>query len=291
MSVESEHVHDEGSPAAVVAILLALLGIGLCVFLFFRLHALTQTNQNQVATFQAQQATMNSQLTAALSHLNQADTSVQEANQLGGQTVLASLQILLLQGQPKTVLQSDVAALVDVVVRLNQVEATSLTAHLKAQIDALPNLNPADALSKLDQISQSFANLSFVPAVGVQSKMVIPANVQGFWSRLWYGMSSLIVVRTDNQIGTTLVTETARFDALRTLNFQIQQIEWQILHNQDPTVALNQLKATLTEFTAADAHQTACLSQIDALLASGDFYAAADVNAILANIAALQAVI
>ncbi len=290
-SVEQEVVHSEGSPAAVVAILLALLGIGLCVFLFFKLHDLRKANQDQTTTFQAEQASLNAQVSAALSHLAQADTSIQQANQLGGQTILASMQILLLQGQSKTLLQTNSNALANVVARLNNPKATGLNESLQEKINALPEINPADALTQLNQISQSFAALSFVPAVAVQSKVAIPADVTGFWARLWYEIRGLIVVRTDNQIGTTLVTDTSRFDALRTLNFQVEQAEWAILHNQDPTAALTQLKATLTNFTAADAAQAACLKQVNALLASHDFYAAADVSAILANISALQALL
>jgi hypothetical protein len=216
---------------------------------------------------------------------------VQQANQLGGQTILASLQMLLLQGQPKLLLQKDSQALSQVIARMNNAKATALNESLQEQINALPQLNPAAAMAQLNQINQSFAALSFVPAVGVQSKLIIPDSVQGFWARLWYGIRGLIVVRTDNQIGTTLVTDTARVDALRTLNFQVQQAEWAIVHNQDPTLALTQLKATLTAFTAADASQAACLSQIDALLASPEFYTAASMTAILNSIAALQGVL
>ncbi len=294
MSVDlhtQEVVSNDGSPAAVVAILLALLALGLCVFLFFKLHAAERRNQEQVAVFQAEQASLNSQVTDALNHLSQADTSVEQANQLGGQTILASLQILLLQGQPKALLQSNAGALNQVIARLNNADAVALNTSLNDKINALPEINPAAALSQLNQISQSFAGLSFVPAVGVQNKVNIPETVNGFWPRLWYSIRGLIVVRTDNQIGTTLITETARFDALRTFNFQVQQAEWQIIHNQDPSVTLTQLSTLLTNFTAADAQQAACLAQINALLASHDYYSAADVTAILSNIAALQAVL
>ncbi|MCX7123559.1 MAG: hypothetical protein NTV32_07870 [Gammaproteobacteria bacterium] len=288
---EDEGVENHGSPAAVVAILMALLAIGLTVFLFFKLHAINQNNQAQMAAFQATQANLNGQITAALSHLNQADTSIEQANQLGGQTILASLQMLLLQGQPKPLLESNVLALSQVIVRLNNPKATDLTNALKDKVDALAEINPADALTRLTQVSQTFSNLQFIPVVGVQSQVVIPDTIQGFWSRLWYSIRSLIVVRTDNQIGTALVTDTSRFDALRTLNFQVAEAQSQIIHNQDPTPTLMALKATLIQFTAVDASQVACLAGVNALLASHDFYATAEVNGLLANIAALQALI
>ena len=289
--VEEEVVEHHGSPAAVVAILLALAGLGLGGFSLYQLHDMRQVNQDQVAVFQAQQASLNNQVTLALTHLDQANTSIVQATQLGGQTLLSSLQILLLQGQSKTLLEANVNALQAELTRLNNPHVLSLGNDLKNQIGALPNINLADALTRLNQVSQNFANLSFVPAVAVQAKVTIPETIQGFWARLWYSIRGLIVVRTDNQIGTTLVTDASRFDALRTLNLQVQEVEWQLIHNQDPTIALTQLKTTLTTLTAADPNQAACLAQIDALIVSHDFYDAADVSAILTNIAALQSMI
>ncbi len=284
-----EVVEDAGSPAAVVAILLAILALLLCGFLFYQIHVMAKNNASQVSAFQNQQANLNNQVNTALAHLDQADTSIEAANQLGGQTILASLQMLLLQGQPKILLEKNMAALQLVVGRLNHPEVTTLSNSLASKINALPDVNPADAQSRLTQISQSFASLSFIPAVGAPSQVVIPANVNGFWARLWYSIRGLIVVRTDNQIGTALVTDASRIDALRTLNLQVEEANWQLLHNEDPTPALIQLKTTLVAFTAADANQASCLAQIAALIDSHDFYAAADVSAILNNIASLQA--
>ena len=289
--VEAEVVESGGSPAAVVAILLAFAALGLCAFLLYQVHDLRKTNQDQAAAFQAEQANLNNQVTLALTHLDQANTSIMQANQLGGQTLLSSLQILLLQAQPKALLNSNVNALELELARLNNPHATALGNTLRDQINALPEINSADALTRLNQISQTFASLSFIPAVAVQAKITIPDAIQGFWPRLWYSIRGLIVVRTDNQIGTALVTDATRFDALRTLNLQVDEVQWQMIHNQDPTVALTQLKATLSNFTAADANQAVCLAQINALMGSHDFYATADVSAILATIAALQALI
>lgn len=272
--------------------LTALCLSGLCLIflivlavLFHRQRVMDQTVTQELASLTQSQASLN----AALSNLNQTASTVKEVKALAATTMLTHLQGLLLQNAPKPLLMNSVTALTAILNSLSDASVNTLTLQLNAGLDALPTLGTQNALTTLETLKTNVSTLSFVPAVSPASVQTAPpVSGQNFWQKLMAEIRPLLVIRSNNAIGADLVTNAARFDAVRNINLLIKETEWQLTTAQDPTATLAQLKTLITTYTTADSAQAAWLAQLNALSSPPSFYTNAQITSLLTTISQLQ---
>ena len=271
---------------------LMFFGLGLLGFIFalvlivqFKaLHDELRLQKNQLAMLEASslqnkqnqielQAKIDN-LAALVDQLSDGRANLQQIQARSASIALSNLQTNLLQGQNKAILSNDLAVIYNLLIDLHQSTLTLLAQQLQLAIANLPNVNPEQALNQLAQLQQALATLTFItsaPAAGDSAK-VSASKTQGLLSNIWQQIKSLIIVRSDNQISNQLVTDTARFDALRTLQLLIQEAKWQILTGQDPTNTLTQLKIAVLAYTDANAAQSAWLNQLNLVQTAANYY-------------------
>ncbi len=276
------------SKLALVAFCLSGACLILITVLATQLHrqrVLDQVMSQELVNLTQSQTNFNT----ALSNLNQTASTVKEVKALASTTMLTHLQALLLQNAPKPLLINSVTAVTAVLDSLSDASINALTVQLNGRVDALPNLGTQTALNTLEALKTSVSTLNFVPAVSPNQTVASPViSGQNFWQKLWSQIRPLLVIRSNNAIGADLVTNVARFDAVRNINVLIQETEWQLTTAQDPTATLAQLKTAITTYTIADPAQTAWLTQFNTLVSPPSFYSSTEVNDLLTTISQLQ---
>lgn len=233
-----------------------------------RLNALETNNAQLSSQFQNAQNTLSN-----LKHLQAINTSL----------VLTQLQHDLLQGANKNILLNDLTTLK--AVSSNITSTSPLIQNLSDSINNLPNINPNQAISQLNLLQQSEASLSFqIPSSSNPNNIDIGNLLQ----KAWQHFKNLIIIRNNNTIGTQLVSDANRFDAVRQINLLTQEAIWQILSAQDPSATLMQLKITISAYTEANAAQSAWLAQLNTITTSNNFYTDTQIQPVLKTITLLQ---
>jgi uncharacterized protein HemX len=146
--------------------------------------------------------------------------------------------------------------------------------NLNTLVNGLPKLDVDGVSAQLDQLSQGLANLNFVPPVLPNNQNSIAdegsqTQLSGWRTGLahsWQQLKSFLVIRTDNQIGPSLVAQTTRFDAVRNLQLIIAQAKWDaITGNQNYNNDLDQLQSSIQTLTVNNQAQQTWLNQLQAL--------------------------
>ncbi len=276
------------SKLALAAFCLSGVCLILIIVLATQLHrqrVLDQAVRQELAGLTQSQTTLNT----ALSNLNQAASTVKEVKALASTTMLTHLQALLLQNAPKPLLMNSVTAVTAVLDSLSDASINALTVQLNGRVDALPTLGTQTALTTLEILKINVSTLNFVPAVSPNQTTASPVTSgQTFWQKLWSQIRPLLVIRSNNAIGADLVTNAARFDAVRNINLLIQETDWQLTTAQDPSATLAQLKTVIMTYTIADSAQTAWLTQLATLSSPASFYTSAEITDLLTTISQLQ---
>ncbi|MDO8953866.1 MAG: uroporphyrinogen-III C-methyltransferase [Gammaproteobacteria bacterium] len=147
---------------------------------------------------------------------------------------------------------------------------------LNTLVNSLPAIDVDAVSSKLDQLSQGLASLQFVPAItpnsaDLSASVATQTQLSGWKTGLahsWQQLKSFLIIRTDNQVGPNLVSESARFDAIRSLQLSIDQAKWDMITgNQHYAQDLDQLQTQVQSLTVNNPAQQAWLSQLQALRA------------------------
>lgn len=232
----------------------------------------------------------NTALTLSVTDLNRDQLSINTARNLASASLLANVQTLFMQGVPASQLLKNAAPLWAFLEGSSNPAVKTLAIQLKTELQALPEVNLPATFQQLDQLKASLATLSFALPVSQVITSVGVVDAHSHWStKLWQQLRGLLVVRTQNQIGADLVTNTARFDAVRHLNLLMDELKWQLMTAHDPAPILNELKADVVAYTADNAAQSAWLLALNTAFNVPQYYSTAQIQAVLTTIATLEA--
>lgn len=264
--------------------LLVLIALVLGLFLYFYLQLSSmRTKLIEVQQEQKVQA-------IALNHLGEVLPNQPKLQAILIQTLLANLQTLFLQAQPKAVLLQASVPLFSLLGTNTDPQVKVLSQQLQNELQALPAISVSQAALSLKAMKTTLSSLSFVPPATYSPASSTDASQEaaGFWARLWQHIQPLLVVRTENQIGSQFVTDVGRIDALRSLNAMIDEAVWQLMTEQDPSLALNQLKAAVSTATVSNTAQAVWLDQLNAFIQSNAYYTTLEMSSFTGTIAQLQ---
>jgi hypothetical protein len=272
------------------ALIIAFILIGMLFINIQHLRVVLRTQQNQLDAAMAEIINLqnaNTKLTDLLKDAQSAQTNLKAMQAASASLAVLQLRHDLLQGQNKDLLLNDFTGLQTLAAQLHSSSINTYLNQVQHALNNLPVVNPFDALNQLSNLQAGLANLSFINSIPIAQS---PTNItQTFsFSNLWQALKSLVIVRTDNAIGAQLVSDAARFDAVRQLNLLIEEASWQILTMQDPGNTLIQLKITLSAYTEANQNQAAWLVQLSHLQSADDFYTQAQIAPLLAALNNLQ---
>ena len=273
---------------------LGLLSFVFTLVLFGQLQHLKKSLNDQLGNANSQISTLNmntSSLSNTLTNIQASEGSLKQIQATTANLALIELQHNLLQGMDKGILLSNVNNLQTLTADLHSSDVCNNLNHLNASISALPNINPNNAITTLNTLKASIATLSFVNSIPNPTTANTTPTQHGFNALLqsmWQKFKSLIIVRTDNTIGTQLVSDAARFDAVRTLNLLIQEAQWQILSLQDPSATLTELQITANAYTDTNQAQATWLAQLTQLQTGSNYYTATEITPVLEKINNLQ---
>ena len=255
-----------------------------------RISALERANLQINQTLTDLQAKANN-LNDLFNQLSNGKENLQQIQAISASIALSNLQTNLAKGQSKAILITDTITINTLLNALHQSNLNLLSQQLQTALGELPNINQAAANAELSTLLQELATLNFNTSISESAATNVndqQHSEPGFLGAIWQQIKGLVVVRSDNQIGAQLVSDSARFDALRMLQLLIQEAKWQILSGQDPSATLTQLKITVSAYTAADAMQASWLNQLAALQNGSNFYPSMQVQNIFALINKLQ---
>ena len=273
---------------------LGLLSFVFTLILFGQLQHLKKSFNNQLGNANAQITTLSTNantMSSTLSNIQASEGSLKQIQATTANLALIELQHNLLQGMDKSILLSNLNNLQTLTADLHATDVNTDLNQLNESISALPNINPNNAITELNTLKASIATLSFVnsiPSAMPENAMPAQHGFSALLQSLWQKFKSLIIVRTDNTIGTQLVSDAARFDAVRTLNLLIQEAQWQILNLQDPSATLTQLQIATSAYTEANQAQAAWLAQLTQLQTGSNYYTTAEITPVLQKINNLQ---
>ncbi|MDF2690896.1 MAG: HemX, putative uroporphyrinogen-III C-methyltransferase [Gammaproteobacteria bacterium] len=306
VTIDASQSKIKGRKRATLSLLVALLALSLSAYSFYHgyFHNSVQASQDNTAAISALQQN-NQALQTDLQQTQQTVAAMQTAQQsmlallqsthepqmtlhrLNFEAARSSVQLaysLLGQNQDP----ARISAQLNMAASALQLAGPSALGLLKqvqslnTVVASLPQSDPNAASQQLDQLQQAFSSLEFVPAITPNSADQVAANVQtqtqlsGWRSGLqhsWQQLKSFLIIRSSNQIGPNLVAESARFDALRTLELSIAEAKWDaITGNQRYTNDLDQLQAQVQSYTVNNDAQQAWLKQLQALRAISVVY-------------------
>jgi hypothetical protein len=274
---------------------ITLMCVGLLSFIFtLILFGQLQHLKKSLNNANAEISTLNSNTSAinnTLSTIQAATGSLKQTQATAANLALIELEHNLLQGMNKSILLSNLNNLQTLTTNLHSNDINTNLNQLNQSISALPDINPNNAITTLNTLKASIATLSFVNSIPNATPENTTPTQHGFnalLQSLWQKFKSLIIVRTDNTIGTQLVSDAARFDAIRTLNLLIQEAQWQILSLQDPSAMLTQLQIATSAYTEANQAQAAWLAQLTQLQTGNNYYTNAEITPVLQKINNLQ---
>ncbi len=278
----------------ITLIFLGVLSFVFTLVLFGQLQHLKKSINNQLNNVNAQMTTLSTNantISTTLSNIQASEGSLKQIQATTASLALIELQHNLLQGMDKSILLSNLSNLQTLTADLHSNDINTNLNQLNASINSLPNINPNDAITTLNTLKASIATLSFVQSIPSAPSTNAAPETHGFnalMQSLWQKFKSLIIVRTDNTIGTQLVSDAARFDAVRTLNLLIQEAQWQILNLQDPSTTLTQLQIATSAYTQTNQAQAAWLAQLTQLQTGSNYYTATEITPVLEKINNLQ---
>lgn len=219
------------------------------------------------------------------------DTQNAQADLKSTQLASAGLSLLqlrhdVLNSQSKNILLNDFTNLQALTANLHIAQINTGLNQIQNALNALPTVNPANAITQLNNLQASLASLSFVQSVTIapESTSVNDLSLHNLWQKL----KSLIIVRTDNSIGAQLVSDATRFDAVRQISLLLQEAQWQIIRLQDPSDFLTQARIMISAYTQADQNQAAWLGQLSRLQGASDFYTKDQIQPLLQALNNLQ---
>jgi hypothetical protein len=278
--------------------ILALIAIFILFNQVHRLHKQLNTQKDALAQTNTEITTLNAnsaQLQDSLKNLQDSQMSLKQIQASSISLALINLQHDLLQGSSKASLLNTFATIQILSENLHAASVNTNLMHLASSLNQLPNINPSQAIQQLQTLQAGIASLSFVTSIpdhaASESGAMNPTTNSSFkkiLATIWQQIKSLVIVRSDNAIGTQLVSAAARFDAMRQINLLTQQAEWQILTTQDPSTTLTQLKIAITAYTTTNPAQTAWLSQFNQVQNSNNYYNNSQIQAVLTAINNLQ---
>lgn len=285
----------------IVKILLALLSIITFVLALFllqqnhHLHRLLKDQQNTLTATTNEMNTLSDSTTSLNNSLKDAEgaqLTLKQTQAASTSLALTELQHSILEGQSKAILLNNFMSVRILASAINSSAINNDVNQLETALNNLPSIDPENGITLLHTLQGSLANLSFITSLPASDNQpTATTNQHGFtqaMQTIWQELKSLIIVRSDNTIGAQLVSQSARFDAVRQINLLLQEAEWQILTQQDPSATLTQLKINISAYTQNDQNQATWLTQLNQLINSNSYYTTTQVQQVLTAINNLQ---
>ncbi|MDF2940161.1 MAG: HemX, putative uroporphyrinogen-III C-methyltransferase [Gammaproteobacteria bacterium] len=304
VTIDASTAKVKGRKRATISLLIAFAALALSAYPFYKgyfqpagpvtqdnaaaIAALQQSNQAMQNEMQQNEQTITALQTAQQSMMALLQSSHQPQvtlHRLNFESAKVSVQLahaLLWQHQDPAVISQQLDMAQDALAQSGPSAANLLkqVQSLNVLISALPKVDTTSVNSQLDQLAQGIANLEFVAPVNPPSteQANIPDQTQlsGWRTGLqqsWQQLKSFLIIRSNNQIGPNLVSDSARFDAVRSLQLSINEAKWDAISgNSQYLNDLDQLQNQIQNYTVNNAAQQTWLNQLQTLRATPAVY-------------------